>query len=336
MKHVEGTKPTRPSHDEQLLELLRDREGDYVSGAELADALGVSRTTVWNHVEALRREGYGIDACTHRGYRLASVPDRLLPDEVRRRLRTRWLGRTLWCYRETDSTNDIALDRAAEGAPEGAVVLAEAQRRGRGRFHRKWLSPPGTNILASVILRPEVHPSLVSQLVITAAVATAEALNALYKLDAQIKWPNDVHVGGRKIAGILAELSAEAERTNHVVVGIGLNVNMTRSELPRAVRSTATSVQIELGRAVSRLDVLAELLAQLETWHECWRRDGFAPVKARWVELSSVVGRRIEVVSGTTKLTGLVADLDDDGALLLRLDSGLIRKAASGDMTVVG
>jgi len=326
----------RPPHDEPLLDLLRAGDAEYASGAELADALGVSRTTVWNHVEALRNEGYVIDACTRRGYRLVSVPDRMLPDEVQRRLRTRWLGRTLWCYRETDSTNDIAIDRAAEGALEGAVVLAEAQRRGRGRFQRKWLSPPGANVLASVILRPEVHPSLVSQLVITAAVAVAEALRAQHDLDAQIKWPNDVHVGGRKIAGILAELSAEAEQTNHVVIGIGLNVNMTRSELPRAVRSTATSVQIELDRAVSRLDVLAELLAQIEKWYERWRRDGFAPVKARWTELSSSVGRRVEVVSGATKLTGLVADLDDDGALLLRLDSGLIRKAASGDMTVVG
>jgi BirA family biotin operon repressor/biotin-[acetyl-CoA-carboxylase] ligase len=336
VNRAELTNAPRLSHDERLLDLLRACGTEYVSGAELADALGVSRTTVWNHVEALRGEGYVIDACTHRGYRLVSVPDRMLPDEVQHRLRTRWLGRTLWCYRETDSTNDIALNRAIEGAPEGAVVLAEAQRHGRGRFHRKWLSPPGANVLASVILRPEVHPSLVSQLVITAAVAVAEALNSLHHLDAQIKWPNDVHVGGRKIAGILAELSAEAEQTNHVVIGIGLNLNMTRSELPKAVRATATSVQIELDRAVSRLDVLAELLAQLEAWYERWRRDGFAPIKARWAALSSSVGRRVEVISGAKKLTGLVADLDDDGALVLRLDSGLIRKAASGDMTVVG
>ncbi|MBN1917498.1 MAG: biotin--[acetyl-CoA-carboxylase] ligase [Verrucomicrobia bacterium] len=336
MKRAHISRPVGQPHDEQLLDLLRAREDDFVSGAELADALGVSRTTVWNHIQALRAEGYVVDACTHRGYRLVSVPDRLLPNEVQRRLRTRWIGRTLWCYRETDSTNDIALDRAVEGAPEGAVVLAEAQRRGRGRFHRTWLSPPGANILASVILRPEVHPNLVSQLVITAAVAAAETLNALYKLDAHIKWPNDVYIGGRKIAGILAELSAEAEQTKHVVIGIGLNVNMTRAQLPRAVRSTATSVHIEIGRTVSRLDVLAEFLARIETGYERWRRDGFAPAKARWVALSSSVGRRVEIVSGTTKLTGLVADLDDDGALILRLDSGLIRKAASGDMTVVG
>jgi BirA family biotin operon repressor/biotin-[acetyl-CoA-carboxylase] ligase len=324
------------NHDEQLLAMLREHLGDHVSGAKLAGRLGVSRTTVWNHVESLRREGYVIEAATHRGYRLVSSPDRMIPDEIALMLRTRWLGRTLWAYRETDSTNDIALARAAEGAPEGAVVLAEAQRRGRGRFHRKWLSPPGANILASVILRPELHPSLVSQLVIVAAVAAAESLRSQYDLDAQIKWPNDVHVGGRKIAGILAELSAEAEQINHVVIGIGLNVNMTRAELPRAVRAAATSVQIELGRAVSRLDVLGELLAHLERWYERWRRSAFAPVKARWAELSASLGHRVEVVSGKTTVSGLVADLDDDGALMLRLDSGHMRKVASGDMTVVG
>jgi BirA family biotin operon repressor/biotin-[acetyl-CoA-carboxylase] ligase len=324
------------THDERLLATLRKRAGEYLSGAELAERLGVSRTTVWNHVEALRREGYVIEACTRRGYRLVSSPDRMLPDEISPRLRTRWLGRTLWSYRETGSTNDIALARAAEGAPEGAVVVAEAQRRGRGRFHRRWLSPPGANILASVILRPACHPSVVSQLVIAAAVAVAETLRSLHDLNAHIKWPNDVCIGERKIAGILAELSAEAEQTNHVVVGIGLNVDMAPSQVPKAVRATATSIQIELGRAVSRLDVLAELFEYLERWYERWRRDGFAPVKARWAELSTSLGRRVTVASGTTKITGLVADLDDGGALLLRLDSGHIRKVASGDMTVVG
>jgi len=324
------------THDARLLAMLRERAGQDISGAELAERLGVSRTTVWNHVESLRREGYVIEASTHRGYRFVASPDRMLPDEIHRDLRTKWLGRTLWCYRETDSTNDIALARAAEGAPEGAIVLAEAQRRGRGRFHRKWLAPPETSILASVILRPELHPSLVSQLVIVAAVAVAETLHSLHHLDAHIKWPNDVHVGGRKIAGILAELSAEAEQINYAVIGIGLNVNTTASQLAKTIRTTATSLQIELGHAVSRLELLRDLLRHLERWYERWRRDGFAPIKARWAELSASLGRRVEVVSGTAKTTGLVADLDDDGALVLRLDSGLIRKVASGDMTVVG
>ena len=324
------------THDERLLALLHKRPDDYTSGAELAERLGVSRTTVWNHVEALRKEGYVIEACTRRGYRLVSAPDRMLPDEIRRRLRTQWLGRRLWCYRETDSTNDVALARAAEGAPEGAVVLAEAQRRGRGRFHRKWLSPPAANILASVILRPDCHPSLVSQLVIAAAVAVAETLRSLHDLDAHIKWPNDVCVGTRKVAGILAELSAEAEQIKHAVIGIGLNVNMAPAEIPKAIRATATSVRIELGHEVSRLDTLGELLVHFERWYDQWRRDGFAPVKARWAALSSSLGRRVEIVSGTAKITGLVADLDDDGGLMLRLDSGLVRKVASGDMTVVG
>lgn len=324
------------THDEQLLALLREHEGRSISGAALADRLGVSRTTVWNHVEALRKEGYVINGATHRGYRLVSAPDRMLPDEIERALRTRWLGRTLWCYRETNSTNDIALARASEGAPEGAVVLAEAQRRGRGRFHRRWLSPPGANILASIVLRPTLHPRLVSQLVILTAVAAAEALRSLHGLDAHIKWPNDVYVSGRKIAGILAELSAEAEQTNYVVIGIGLNVNVSRAQLPKAIRATATSVQIELGRTVSRLELLAELLARIEPWYGRWRRDGFAPVKARWTELSSSLGRRVEMRSGKAAVTGLVADLDDDGALTLRLDSGITQKVASGDMTIVG
>ena len=316
--------------------MLRKRAADYVSGAELAERLDVSRTTVWNHVEALRHEGYVIEACTHRGYRFISAPDRMLPDEISRDLRTKWLGHTLWCYRETASTNDVALARAAEGAPEGAVVLAEAQRRGRGRFHRKWFSPPETSLLASVILRPELHPSLVSQLVIVAAVAVAETLRSQHKLDAHIKWPNDVHVGGKKIAGILAELSAEAEQINRAVIGIGLNVNITPSQLPKTLRANATSVRIELGHAVSRIELLRALLEHLERSYEQWRRDGFARVKARWAELSASLGRRVEVVSGKAKCTGLVADLDDDGALVLRLDSGPIRKIASGDMTVVG
>ena len=215
-------------------------------------------------------------------------------------------------------------------------MLAEAQRRGRGRFHRQWLSPPAANILASIILRPELHPRLVSQLVILTAVAAAEALRSLCRLDAHIKWPNDVTTADRKIAGILAELSAEAEQTNHVVVGIGLNVNVPRTQLPKTIRATATSVQAELGRTVPRIELLAELFARLEPWYERWRRDGFDPVRARWTELSSSLGRRVEIRSGKATIAGLVAALDDDGALPLRLDSGIVRKVASGDMTIVG
>lgn len=323
--HFEGDKVKT-----QILNLLKQK-GDYISGAEISRRLGVSRAAVWKHIEALRRDGYVIEAAPRLGYRFVEAPDLLLPAEVQAALRTRVFGRYYHYLEETGSTNDVARELAAQGAPEGTLVVAERQAKGRGRMGRSWSSPAG-GLWFSLVLRPAIHPSGVAGANFLAGVACAEALSSLPGVRPRIKWPNDILLQDRKVGGILLELSAEADRVNHLVLGIGINVNVDLDDFPASLRSNSSSLAAHLGRRVSRLDVLASVLEALEEWYNRWLREGFAPVIAAWREWQESLGKQVRVIDAQGEWLGTAIDVDDHGALLVERAPGMVRRVLSGDI----
>lgn len=321
---------TEQSNEEMILSFLAEGGEDYVSGAALSDKLGLSRTAVWKHVEQLRKLGYRIDAQASRGYRLLEVPDTLTALEVGPLLATRELGRTLHHYDELDSTNVKAFELAHEGGFHGEVIVAEHQTAGKGRRGRSWVSPPGKSLAMSVIVRPEIPPSRAPELTLVTAVALAETLKDS-GVDARIKWPNDVQIGGKKVAGILTELSADTERVHFVILGIGVNLNVPANEFPSEISEIATSILASKKQPVHRALFVAALLGKLESWLDVWTEEGFGPIREAWKKLSSTLGQEVVVRADGKELRGVAEDIDESGALLLRAGDKLER-ILSGDV----
>ncbi len=321
---------------EQIVHLFRKRPGEYISGKEICSVLHISRAAVWKQVEQLRDLGYAIEARRARGYRLLESPDLLLPNEISGELGTFLVGRQIQCENQIISTNQRAQQLAAEGAPEGLVVLAETQTAGRGRMGRRWESPAGVNIYCSVLLKPQIPPRQAPQLTFLSAVATAEALKELYGIDARVKWPNDILVGGRKIAGLLNELSAETEQIHALVLGIGVNVNMTVEQFPDELRYPATSVRIETGELHLRLPLARLLIQKIDALYAEFLDQGFAPMRRRWESLFDLLDRQVEVDLGQRTISGVVGGLEPDGALKLFLPDGRVERIVAGDVRPIG
>ena len=316
--------------EEIVLAFLAEAADEFVSGEAISGKLGLSRAAVWKHVNALRGQGYGIEAVPARGYRLVSIPDRLGALEIGPLLNTHDLGQVLHCAEEMPSTNDRARELADEGAAHGEVVIAESQTAGRGRRGRTWASPPGRNLYLSVVLRPALPPQRAPELTLVASVAACEACRKA-GVDAGIKWPNDLLVGGRKVAGILTELSAEPDQVHWVVVGIGVNLNAGPDDLPPELREIATSLSVERGQPVPRALFAAALLSELEQWLDLHAAEGFAPVREAWRERSVTLGREVRVEVDGREVAGTAEDVDEAGALLVRTRAGLVR-VVSGDV----
>jgi BirA family biotin operon repressor/biotin-[acetyl-CoA-carboxylase] ligase len=255
--------------------------------------------------------------------------DRLEPATIMRRLTTRWMGRTLYCHEEVGSTNDVGRELARAGAPEGTVVIAERQTRGRGRLGRTWESPPYRNLYLSAIWRPAAAAGPIACLSLVAGVAVCDAVRE--HCPAVLKWPNDVLVAGRKVAGLLAEVDAAGA----VIMGIGVNLNVGRDEFPPALRDKAGSLRAATGTRVDRPAFTARLLAHLEARYDQHRQAGFAPIAEAWCERSMMVGKTIEVDEPLGRVRGVVFGLDGDGALTLRLAGGNEHRVVAGDVTVV-
>ena len=237
-----------PTTREQLLTLLLKRKDEFLSGEKISDALQVSRAAVWKHIEALRQEGYQIEARPKRGYRLIYRPDRLAPEEVAPLLTTRRFGREIHYERTVPSTQPLAHQWAREGAGEGALVLAEEQTAGRGRLGHSWYAPAKSGIWMSLILRPPIPLVHASQLTLVASIGVARALSDTTGLSLSIKWPNDLLIGDKKVCGILTELRGEQDRVDYIVLGIGINVNIVTDQWPEELRERATSLAIASGR----------------------------------------------------------------------------------------
>ncbi len=321
------------SNEEMILSFLAEGGDEFISGSVLSDKLGLSRTAVWKHVEQLRKLGYRIDAQAARGYRLVEVPDRLTSLELAPLVATRELGRVLHHFEEVTSTNVKAFELAQEGAFSGEVVIAETQTAGKGRRGRTWVSRPGQNLTMSVVLRPEISPQRAAEVTLVGAVALAETIREA-GIEATIKWPNDIQFEGRKLAGILTELSADTERVQFIVLGIGVNLNSQLKDLPAEVAEIATSLRLARGQPVPRALFTAALFTKLEQWFDRWADDGFEPVRLAWKRLSSTIGQEVMVRGEKQELRGIAEDIDANGALMLRVGDRLERVLA-GDVEQV-
>lgn len=317
----------------RILEILRQNTGQFVSGEDLGRRLQISRTAVSKQVQKLRLEGYGIESTVSQGHRLLQLPDLLLPEEIRPRLKTQVLGIKIFYYPEIGSTNNEAKKMANEGCPEGTLIITETQLIGRGRLARGWFSPRGKGIWFSVVLRPPFPPQEAPKCTLMCAVAINRAIRQLTGLACGIKWPNDILIGGRKLVGILTEMSAEMDAINYVVIGMGINVNIEPLELPAELKETATSLQIELGRPVSRIDLLLSILEQLEQLYTLVKTEGFSPVLSAWRMETVTLGKAVSVVGPDRTFCGEAVDIDSDGALLVQTPTG-IERVLAGDVSI--
>lgn len=315
---------------EQIISFLK-KSGEYISGEEISRSLNISRAGIWKYIQDLRGQGYEIVAVPHLGYRLMSCPDKLIPYEIKFDLKTKVLGRKIYSHDLLASTMDEAFGLGVKGAEEGAVVCAESQTKGRGRLGRHWVSPSGKGIYMSVILRPRLIPSEVPKLTLLSAVAVAEAIYKVSGIKPSIKWPNDLLIGPRKLGGILTELSAEVDQIKFVVIGMGININTTASQLP----PEATSLKIEAGKVFSRVDVLKEILRSMDGWYLHVLDYGFDKVFKKWREFAVTLGKRVRISDSGGFIEGEPLDLADDGGLLIRKDSGIVIKKMSGDVVQV-
>ena len=319
----------------ELLSRLKQAKGDWVSGEFLSEELSVSRAAVWKHIRKLREEGYLIHSSPGKGYLLEKASDMLLPEEIREGLTTLILGRKdIHHLRETVSTNTTAKELAANGAAEGTLIVSEMQTGGKGRLGRKWFSPFGEGIYLSFILRPAVSPAEAPKMTLMAAVAMAEALHSGTGLHVSIKWPNDLLLGGKKLAGILTEISTEMDAVDYVVIGLGLNVNT--ASFPSEIREKATSLLIETGKTHARSELIRGFLKWFEGYYELFQRGDFEPILDRWRQFSHIAGRRITVETIGDKTSGTALDIDRDGFLMVEDDDGHIHRIYSGDITLNG
>jgi BirA family biotin operon repressor/biotin-[acetyl-CoA-carboxylase] ligase len=319
---------------QSLLHLLREQPDTMVSGSSLSDRLGVSRTAIWKWVNSLRREGYRIDSTPSQGYRFVSAPDIPLAEEVADGLNTRVVGRQIRYLKEIDSTNRLAMDLGRAGEPEGVVVVADGQTQGKGRLGRPWVSPPRSNLYFSVLLRPPLPPQRTSQITLITAVSLCAALHEETALPLMIKWPNDLWVHGKKLGGILAEMSADMDRVHFVVIGVGININQTAEEFPAPLKETAISVAEAAGRSFSRVAIFRKLLAALDRDYARFCRDGFSPFRRRWTKQSMTVGQEVSVHLSDGVIEGTALSVNDWGALQVRRADGTIYDVVNGDVVL--
>ncbi len=316
---------------EKIITLLKERER-FVREEELTSALGIGAEELWEEVRRLRDNGYGIETVPHLGYKMTFIPDCLLPAEIEKNLATVKVGRRIVYLDKTVSTMDDASRLAAEGAQEGTAVVAESQSSGRGRAGRTWFSPAGKGIYFSLLLRPSFSPGRFSLLNLLAAVAVSEAVHNVTGVLTGIKWPNDILLDVRKAGGILTEAGRGAGGAAYVVVGVGLNVNNGPSEL---LPGTAAITEAA-GMKVDRVALLQEIFFRMETYYIEFCRGNHALITGKWRGLNSTLGKRVKVILPRGVIEGEAVDIEDDGGLLVRRDSGLTEKVMAGDVIHCG
>lgn len=321
----------------RLLAALLHARGQSVSGAELAARLGISRTAIWKHVEALRQDGMPVDARPRRGYSLApedldrAAAVRFFPELLEAERLGRRLGHTVHWVPEAGSTNDLARRMAETGAAEGTVVIADRQTAGRGRMRRFWWSPPG-GLWMSVVLRPRLLPAQLPVLTLAVAVAVAEAMEIVAGRPVGLKWPNDVEVDGRKVAGILLEMAGQPDGTEYVIAGIGVNLDVRDEPVPEELRDRVTWLAREAERPVTRNRLAATILDRLERHYDGLHRTGPDAVLGAWRARATILGERVRVILPTEEVAGVAIDVDRDGALLVEVPGDGRRRVLAGDV----
>ena len=329
-----------------ILQVLHRAAGQFVSMDELRRSLAEASASagpqlkrrLQEELAELQQLGYTIESHPHFGYRLLASPDRLTADDIKAQLKSNIIGSEILVFEETASTNDVIEQLAKSGAREGVVVFAESQRKGRGRHGRTWVSPRGKGLWFSMLLRPKLPPAATSRITVAASVAVARAIRQGCGVEARIKWPNDVILNGKKLAGILVETKSriaahETGLGDYLVLGIGMNVNCVAEDFPPEIAKIATSLQIETGRSQDRAALATQVLATLDERYRAALTD-FETIADEWAHLCTSLGKQIIVTMGRRRIEGFAQALDGDGALLLRMDSGHTERILSGDLAV--
>ena len=317
-----------------IIDMLKSAAGNFVSGESIADELKVTRTSIWKSIQTLKKFGYDIESRGKLGYKLNRMADLLLPAAVQSGLDTKIVGVEMIHKDLVDSTNKLAKKLAYEGAADGTVIVAEEQTGGKGRLERKFFSPHGKGIYFSLILRPKCLPKDAPKFTLMAAVAVANAMQR-FKLPAQIKWPNDIMFDGRKVVGILTELSAQIEKVNYIVVGIGINVNIAYKDFPDDIKKVAASLSEINGKEISRIDFFRAVLEECDKLYTAINEEGFGKIFEQWKSFNITLGRKVKVISAETgeSFFGIAEDIDDDGALIVSTENGR-QTLYAGDVSI--
>lgn len=335
----------------EILNLLRE-SGDYVSGQDLCDLFGVSRTAVWKVINQLKEEGYQVDAVRNRGYRIIDSPDVCTKEELDSlmRGRTAWAGQNILFYEETDSTNIQAKQAGEQGEPHGTLVVAETQTAGRGRRGRGWVSSPGSSIYMSLMLKPSFEPDKAPMLTLVMAYSVARALEECLAGNAvggqagsmgdlagkiQIKWPNDIVLNGKKLVGILTEMSTQIDYINHVVIGVGINVNI--ESFPEEIKATATSLRMETGTSFKRAPLIVETMRQFEKNYEQFVRcHDLSFLREEYNGLLVNLGKDVMIHDARGAYQAMALGINEKGELLVRREDGSVETIYAGEVSVRG
>lgn len=322
----------------KIIDMLKDAAGKFVSGEEIAGTLNVTRTSIWKNIQALKKFGYDIESRGKLGYKLNRMADLLLPAAIQSGLNTKIIatGNKMIHKISLDSTNKLAKQLANEGAEEGTVVVAEEQTGGKGRLERNFFSPRGKSILFSLILRPHCLPKDAPKFTLMAAVAVANVMKK-FNLTAQIKWPNDIVFDGRKVVGILTEMSAQIEKVNYIVVGIGINANIAPEDFPPEIKKIAASLAEINGGEISRVDFFRALLEECDKLYRVVNEEGFKKIFEQWRRFNVTLGHEVKVIAADTGeiFFGVAEDIDEDGALIVRTENGR-QTLYAGDVSIRG
>jgi BirA family biotin operon repressor/biotin-[acetyl-CoA-carboxylase] ligase len=315
---------------DKVLEALYEKKGEYIHIDDIASKLEIPVVEVQEHITSLKNEGYIIETSSDKEFRLKEDLTLLLPHKLKDKLNTNYIGKEIHYFREVDSTNEVAKKLAREGAPEGTIIIAESQSRGKGRRGKKWISPLGGAWL-SIILRPNTLPINAPQLTFIAGVAAAQTIKDEYGLDAGIKWPNDVLIDNKKVCGVLTEISTEIDTIDYIVTGIGIDANIDVNLLPPELRDTTTSIKSELDHDISRMILVQKFLGNFETMYDEFNKGNFQEILRKWRQLSKTIGRQVEIRKGTEFIRGEAVGVNSKGALILELEDGTLQKIISGE-----
>lgn len=318
---------------DEILEFFKANQGKFVSGQAMSVACNVSRTAIWKHIKTLRKRGYKIESYTKKGYRLLESPDLLSPLEMEPVLKTKGFGKNYIYLEQTESTNNDAKRLAQTGAKEGTVVVAEMQTSGRGRIARGWVSPYAKGIWFSLILRPKFSPMEAPKCTLMAAVALTKAFKALGFNNVGIKWPNDILVKGKKLVGILTEMQGSMEQIDYIVIGMGINVSVQETDMPKEMVGISTSLNRE-GVEADRRQIFATVLRYLEEQYDRVTLEGFESTLQEWREHNLVLGQEVQVRSADDIYTGIAEDIDIDGNLIILLPDGSRNRVLAGDVSI--
>lgn len=318
----------------RILKVLRSGEG-YLSGQELCEYLGISRTAVWKYMKQLKEEGYRIEAVQNKGYRLIEVPDVLGESEIRSRLNTRWAGREVCFLDEVDSTNTHAKRLAEEGAPSGTLVVTDAQTKGKGRRGRTWESPKDSAIYMTLLMRPEIRPDRASMLTLVMGLSVVQAIKKVLNLDTAIKWPNDVVLNKKKLVGILTEMNAQIDYIEYLVIGVGINANM--QEFPPELQEKATSLRIAMGHPVNRAELIAETMRIFEVNYAVFEKtQDLSGLLEAYQAVSANYQKPVKVLEPGNEYEGIARGINEQGELLVEREDGTVTAVYSGEVSVRG